>query len=186
MGADKAGLLLEGVPMAARVYDRVAGLAGHAVLVGGGPGLAHRGVETVPDRYPGANALGGIATALGYAAERWGSASWVLCAACDMPLVDPLLVRCLLRVRQGFEVVVPRVGGHHEPLCALYRASCLQAVEEELARGNLCILDVYPKVRTREVDEAELRRVDPDLRSFLNVNRPEDLAAAAALIRGAA
>jgi molybdenum cofactor guanylyltransferase len=30
-------------------------------------------------------------------------------------------------------------------------------------------------VRVREVPEPELRRIDPELRSFFNVNTPEDL-----------
>jgi CTP:molybdopterin cytidylyltransferase MocA len=36
----------------------------------------------------------------------------------------------------------------------------------------------------REVDEATLRQVDPDLRALMNVNTPEELAEARTLLTG--
>ena len=43
------------------------------------------------------------------------------------------------------------------------------------------LLAFFDAVRVRYVPEAELRRWDPELRSFLNVNWPDDLARARAL-----
>ncbi|GAB4256802.1 MAG: molybdenum cofactor guanylyltransferase [Deferrisomatales bacterium] len=176
MGADKAGLPLAGVPLIEHVWARLVPVAERVITVGGRPWLAARGVEAVADRYPEANSMGGIATALAYAARGGaGEEAWVLAVACDMPFLEPALLHGLWGVREGWDAVVPRVQKGYEPLCALYRSGCLPVFEREIARGNLRVLDIFRAVRTREVPEAELRRWDPELRSFWNINRPEDL-----------
>lgn len=186
MGADKVSLPLDGVALIERVWSRVAPVAARVAAVGGTPRLEHRGVPTIPDRFPGADALGGIATALEHAAETLGAGVEVLCVACDMPLLEPALLVHLHELSPGWDVVVPRVSAGYEPLCALYRPTCLPRLRDQVARGDLRIWDLFQGVRTREVGEAELRRFDPDLRSFLNVNRPADLEVARRLLAGAA
>ncbi|MDW7711398.1 MAG: molybdenum cofactor guanylyltransferase [Deferrisomatales bacterium] len=184
MGADKVALPLGGVPLIERVWSRVALFSTRIVVVGGAPRLDRLAVPTWPDLYPGAGALGGVATAVAGAKQAGEEA--VLCVACDMPLLEPALLRHLWQASPGWDVVVPRVAEGYEPLCAVYRPSVLPFLEEEIARGNLRILDVYGKVRTLEVREPELRRHDPELRSFLNVNQPADLEQAARLLAGKA
>lgn len=186
MGADKVSLPLDGVALIERVWSRVAPVADRVAAVGGTPRLEHRGVPTIPDRFPGSDALGGIATALEHAAETLGAGVEVLCVACDMPLLEPPLLAHLHELSPGWDVVVPRVSAGYEPLCALYRTTCLPTMREQLSRGDLRIWDLFGGVRTLEVGEAELRRFDPDLRSFLNVNRPADLEVARRLLAGAA
>jgi molybdopterin-guanine dinucleotide biosynthesis protein A len=184
MGADKVGILLEGIPLLERVWSRVARVADRVVVVGGVPRLDRLGVSTVPDRYSGADSLGGIATALAYAGETVGNEDPVLCVACDLPLLVPSLLLHLFQRSSGWDVVVPRVAAGYEPLCALYRPSVLPVFEEQISRGNLRIREVFRAVKTLEIGEEELRRFDPELVSFLNVNRPEDLERARGLLSG--
>ncbi|MBI5440866.1 MAG: molybdenum cofactor guanylyltransferase [Deltaproteobacteria bacterium] len=183
MGRDKVTLDVGGIPMVEHVFNAVSGVAESVVLVGGGPALADRGVPTIADRYPGTNAIGGVATALAYATETVGRDTPVLCVACDMPLLEPALLDLLRRLQIGWDAAVPRTASGYEPLCAVYRAGALPAFEAEIARGNLRVYDAYPALRVREVSEEELRRADPTLRSFLNVNRPEDLSEVRARLR---
>ncbi len=182
MGADKARLDLGGETLAERVHRSVAAVAKRVIQVGGESALAHRGVGQIPDRYPGANALGGLATALGWAEEELGADAWVLVVACDLPFLEPTLLRRLAADREGADAVVPRTALGYEPLCAAYRAGAAPAFAAEVARGNLRIFAAYRTLRVREVPEADLRAADPDLRSFLNLNRPADLEAARALV----
>jgi molybdopterin-guanine dinucleotide biosynthesis protein A len=183
MGTDKVALPLGGTPLVERVWQRAAGVAGTVVAVGGAPDVGHLGVAVVPDRYPGADSMGGIATALGYAAERYEDA-WVLVLACDVPFLEPALLRHLACRRCGHDVVVPRVAAGYEPLCALYRSTCLPVFEEFIRSGRLAIRNVFARVRTREIPEEELRRFDPDLHSFINLNRPADLERARRFLSG--
>ncbi len=182
LGGEKATLLLGGVPLIERVYRRAAAVAATVVVVGGPPRLDALGVATLPDCYPGANSLGGIATALAWAADRCGPRAWVAVLGCDMPCLEPRLLAALWRRRHGVQIVVPRVGAYFEPLCALYRADCLPVFERQIARGELRVKQVFEAVATREVGEAALRAADPDLRSFFNVNAPQDLERAVALL----
>ena len=178
MGADKAVLLLEGVPLIERVWARVATVSARLVTVGGVPRLGHLGVPTIQDFYTGADSLGGIATALRYASAELGPRTAVLCVACDMPLLEPNLLLHLYRISCGWDVVVPRVEAGYEPLCAVYRVTCLPVMEGQIGRANFAVRGIFRSVRTLEVKEEELRGIDPDLLSFLNVNRPGDLDAA--------
>lgn len=183
MGADKVLMPLAGTPLVERVWSRVAPIFARVILVGGEPRFDHRGIETVPDRYPGSDSLGGIATALDWTSKTLGAEAWVFCTACDMPFLEPALIGFLAKQIEGVDVVVPRTAAGFEPFCAFYRAGCGAVFEEAIRSGNLRIRDVFRQLRCREVGEEELRRFDPELKSFLNINRPEDLDAAARLLR---
>src|SRR5207244_3246499 len=87
------------------------------------------GVETVADRFPGCGPLAGLHAAL--LATRHPH---VFVAACDMPGLDPGVIRFLLARIGAADAVVPRWEGDVEPLHAIYAAHCLPAMEarEEL------------------------------------------------------
>jgi molybdopterin-guanine dinucleotide biosynthesis protein A len=68
---------------------------------------------------------------------------------------------------------------------AVYRvASCSPAIRAALARGDRRMISFLDDVQTVQVDESELRRLDPDLRSFFNVNTPDDLDTARQIAAG--
>lgn len=180
MGGQKVMLPLLGVPLIERVRNRLTAVCGRVVTVGGNVQLD--GAESVEDRYPGAGSMGGIATALWYAETASPTAEWVLCVGCDMPFLEAALLLHLYALREGADIVVPRVTEGYEPLCAFYRTSCLPPLEELMGRGNLRIFDLFGKVRTRVVGEAELRSRDVELQSFINVNSPDDLERARRMI----
>lgn len=89
-----------------------------------------------------------------------------------MPYVAPALVEHLLSQAAGVDVVVPLIGSYYEPLFAVYRTTCLNWIEALIERGSLKITPLYAQVQVREVGERELRLIDPQLRSFVNINTP--------------
>jgi molybdopterin-guanine dinucleotide biosynthesis protein A len=72
------------------------------------------------------------------------------------------------------ETEVGREGLAREPLHALYRRSCLPAIEAWLAAGQRQVIGFLPDVRVRDVLPAEISPLDPNFLSFLNVNTPEE------------
>jgi molybdopterin-guanine dinucleotide biosynthesis protein A len=74
------------------------------------------------------------------------------------------------------------VDGYEQPLHALYHRRCLPAIEVHLAARHLRVISFMPDVRTRYVQEPELRLLDPQLRSFLNTNTPQEWAEAMRLL----
>ena len=189
MGRDKAMLSLwpGGPPLLQLVVDIVAPLADDVFVVASGrPAYADFGVRVVPDAYPDAATLGGIATAI--EAARTDA---TLVVACDMPMLSASLIRHLRDIPREYDVLVPvlagesRQGGRlvRQTLHAIYRPACLPPIRERIVAGRLQVIGFFPEVRVREVPEDEVRRFDPDLRSFHNANTPEAAAVAAAWLR---
>jgi molybdopterin-guanine dinucleotide biosynthesis protein A len=195
MGHDKLWLPLgeDGVPLIQQVVARLLPLAGELLFSANAPerfealatNLRGQGVpaQVVPDLYPGAGPLAGLHA--GLSAARFDT---LLAVAGDMPFVNPALVAHLVQLMPGFDVVIPELPhlltGQpvKEPLHALYRRSCLGAVAARLAAGDRPLVSFLPDVRVRVIPPDEIRRFDPDLRSFFNVNTPEDWRAAEQLL----
>lgn len=176
MGGRKADLPVNGVSLTELAYDSIAPLAHEVVCVGYVNPLSHLGIKAVDDLYNIKASIGGIATALDYAGKTIGADSYVLIVGCDMPSIKHELLELLISRRQGHDVVMPMTGFGPEPLCALYRAGIADVFRTNIEQGNLRIKNVLKSVKACILEESELRSADPDLSSFINVNRPEDLA----------
>lgn len=172
MGRPKALLTVGGVPMIARVAARLGSVCDELIVVTGEPdvaaGLPARIVE---DAVPGEGPLRGMEAGLEAAVHEV-----CIVAGCDMPFVDPNLLRHLLARAGGADAVVPRgAGGRAQPLHAVYRRSCLPAIRDALKRGERKATSFLRAVRVVWIREEEWGRLDPRGRSWWNVNTPADL-----------
>ena len=136
---------------------------------GSTPPHAAPGYRLVTDVYPGKGALGGMYTAINAAHHPW-----CLVVACDMPFLNTALLSHLISLTPGFDVVIPRVEGVLETMHAVYSKDCLDPIVTRLRRNQLKIVDFFDDMRVRMVTRDEVIRFDPDLRSFLNMNTPDD------------
>jgi len=132
----------------------------------------------VADAYPGSGALVGLAS--GLAASKM---VYNLAVACDMPFLNQALLRYMLELRAGFDLVVPRLGELVEPLHAVYAKSCLAPMERLLEQGTLRMNALFELVRVRYVEADEIDRFDPRHLSFFNVNTRADLEKAQQLAK---
>lgn len=180
LGRDKALLVLDNETLLSRALRTLTAVTAEQMVVG--PAERQQqvsAVRVVPDIVPGSGPLGGIYSALQAAAYEY-----VLVVACDMPFLNPLLLTYLLTQAPGWDVVLPRVDGHGEQLHAVYARSCLDAITRQLQTGDFKIDRFFARVRVRSVEADELQRYDPELRSFWNVNTPEDWEQAQRLLAG--
>jgi molybdopterin-guanine dinucleotide biosynthesis protein A len=143
----------------------------------------------VPDAYPGIGPLGGLASGLAALA-----ADQALLLACDLPLLQPDLLRALLATPLVGDALVPcraaAAPGRQdrmeiEPLLAVYGRTCLPAITHGLAHDERRMGAAVGRLTVRYLDPSWWMRFDPEGRSFLNLNRPEDLTRAAQLIGAA-
>ncbi len=179
-GSDKAALEVGGKPIFQRVLDALRPVADQIVVVGHlAQALDTPGVERADDVMAGGGTL--VAIYSGLLAARNDVA---LVVGCDMPFLATSLLRRIAELSEGHDVAVPRVGSHLEALHAVYRRTCLPVMADAVRRGQLKIIDFYPQVAVRVVEEQELRAYDPDLSSFFNVNTPADLQRARSLAAG--
>lgn len=135
--------------------------------------------RVVTDIFPGKGTLGGIYTGL-----VASNSFYNLVVACDMPFLNQSLLRYMLELSTGADIVVPRVGKQFEPLHAIYAKSCLAPMEDMIKQDNLIIYKLYSSVKVRYVEAEEIARFDPEHLSFFNINTEADLKKAREITRG--
>lgn len=163
-----------------RVLNTLAPLGEIIVVVAQGKSLPlPPGIKKIEDIYPDMASLGGIYTGL-----KASSTFHSLVVACDMPFLNPSLLRYLVSLSPGFDIVIPKLKGYLEPLHAVYSKNCIPHMEALIKQGDLKITNFFPQVKVRYVEEEEIARFDPQLLSFFNINTFEDLEKAKRLIEG--
>ena len=100
--------------------------------------------------------------------------------SCDVPLLVPGFVERMLALLEEHDIAVMEIDGFPHPLSAVYRRAVLPQVESLLAQDRLRPVFLFEAMRTRRVTPAEMREVDPDLRTLRNLNTREDYEAALA------
>jgi molybdenum cofactor guanylyltransferase len=176
MGAPKALLLFDGEPLIVHMVATLQRMFAEVVVVTApGQDLPSMPVKLVRDEVPYQGPVGGICYGLTAAC---GDAGFV--TSCDSAFLNTDLISHLVAQIPEHDVVVPHWQGRFQPLQAVYRRGVLPLLGEQLARGELRPIQLFDKVRTRRIDEDEIRRFDPEGASFFNMNTPEDYAEALA------
>ena len=175
MGQDKALLPFLGQPLIERILKRISGLADEILVTTNNPGaFQFLGVPLYPDLVLDRGALGGLFTAL-----RAASHPLVGIVACDMPFLNPDLLAFerekLMETKA--DIVIPETSSGLEPFHAVYRRStCLEPVKSALDAGKWRVDAWFYQIKLLALTSEEMRRYDPHLVSFWNVNTPEDLS----------
>lgn len=172
MGTDKASLLLGGQTLLQSVVTTMRQLFPQVIVSVRQP-RADIGLPQVCDEMPDGGPLAGLVASLGKI-----DTPWVFMVACDMPFVVPQVVELLAGYRARHQAVVPVVHGYPQPLAAFYAASCLAPLRASLAAQQKSLRGVLKQLDVRYVDEAEMLQADPHLRSFFDLDTPQDVAAA--------
>ena len=163
-GQDKALYVYEGKPLAMWALGSLTG-ADERFLVSSRP--YDLGVSVHADLYPGSS-LGGLHTALFYAAHPW-----VAVAACDMPFLTADYWQRLLTHTEGVQAVVVRgPDGRLEPLAALYHKSLSASAEAQLQKGKF---KVQALLETAQTCVVPWETLGLDAQTFVNANRLTDL-----------
>ncbi len=127
------------------------------------------GVRCVRDIRIGIGPLGGIHA--GVMASR-GEILFV--CACDMPCVSTRVVERLFSALDDYDAVIPCWDRDKlEPLHAVYRKAPLASYLKE--HESLSIRQMIRSIRAKYIGVEQLRQVDPDLITFTNINKIEDL-----------
>lgn len=126
-------------------------------------------LEIVKDLLKEQHPLGGIYTALSVCpAER------VFVCACDMPLLQPGLIRALLEASSGYEAAIPVWDGEPQPLCGVYSRRCFGVIRRMTSEGRFAIRELFAIVSTRFLLEEEISAHDPEGLSFRDIDTRED------------
>lgn len=146
------------------------------VLAADAVDLAELPCDIIADRWPGRGPLAALATAF-----LDSPADGILLMAVDLPLASPALLKRLTEAHGRHKALAP-IGPHGwpEPLMAYYSRACLPAALRLLERGEPRTRMLLKAVNADLLPAETVRELDPEMLSFLNVNHPQDLAAAEA------
>jgi molybdopterin-guanine dinucleotide biosynthesis protein A len=136
-------------------------------------------LKIVQDIHPDRGSLGGIYSGL-VSSQSFHN----LVVACDMPFLNLGLLRYMMDIADGYDVIVPKVSQEiFEPLHAIYSLNCAASLELLIRENKFKILELFPLVKVRYLEIAEIDRFDPQHLSFFNVNTEADLKAGRELAR---
>lgn len=127
-------------------------------------------IRFIEDIYHEKGPMGGI-----YSALRTAKYDWIFVVPCDMPLWQPALAAELLKHRFDYDIVVPVIKNHEEPLFALYKKTCIPVIEECLNTDLTRVTALYPLVNTNYFNPDEKYNEKELSNIFLNINTKEDL-----------
>jgi molybdenum cofactor guanylyltransferase len=182
MGSPKAALAWHGSTLLRRVTGIVARAVDGPVVVVSAPGQAlpalAPGVEVVADEREGRGPVQGIAAGLAAIGDR---AEVAYVSATDVPLLHPEFVRRVVgSLHAELDVVLPKVGGHRQPLSAAYRVDLLGVINELIATDRMRPPSLFERSRVLHMSADELladptlARLDPALSSVSNLNEPAE------------
>ncbi|MGC1397578.1 molybdenum cofactor guanylyltransferase [Candidatus Binatus sp.] len=174
MGQPKAELDFGGMPLLTRIVVELKRRFDEIVIVAapaseGQPRIEIPGLKIVHDETAFAGPLDALRRGLN-ALEH----TVAFVCSCDLPLLNSDVAAELVAMLNEFDAVIPEVGGKLQPLHAVYRKRCANAIESLAASGEKRLTAGANAINARKVGEEELRTIDPQLRSFFNVNTPED------------
>ena len=180
---DKATAPLGDQPLVRRVLERVAPVvdavtincrAAQQAAIADAIGPWRSSVQFATDPEEDRGPVMGIA--VGLAATE---ADHCAVVACDMPLVDPLLLRYLFVAIGDADAILPRPDAWYVPTQAVYnREGVLESMQAVADAGDKRILAALADRDVITVDAAVLDRLDAHA-SLQNINTQSELAAAA-------
>lgn len=180
MGSDKGLVSFLGQPLIQRVLARVRPLADEVIVTTNNPeAYAFLGIPLAQDIIPGYGALSGLYTALSGA-----HFDAVAVVACDMPFASAALLEVQFGMLENSRAgaIIPRRAAGLEPFHAVYRRSaCLPLVQAAIEQGRRRVDAWFPLAEIHYLEAETIASYDPQNMAFLNVNTPEELAAAEAL-----
>lgn len=169
MGRNKALLKLGDKRMVQMIVETLQDLFDEVLLVTRTPSTFHMldDVRFVMDAIdtPEKNSLIGLYSGLLEAKNEY-----IFIVPCDMPFLNRKLIQHMVETLDGEDAKVPMIGSHFEPLHALYRKTCLPFIESQIKNKHYKIADFYDHVLVRPVCETEIRRLDPGMNGFININ----------------
>jgi molybdopterin-guanine dinucleotide biosynthesis protein A len=180
MGRDKALVTITGRTLLERAVATIREAGGGPLVLGPrreGSGLER--VRFIDETAEGGGRIGPLGALL--QGLRVCETRAAVALACDLPLVPPRFLAFLAAEATSHAAVVPRAKGELQVLAAAYTTSCLEVIERRVETGRLSVHGFLDEVDARLIETEELAPFGGEP-IFLNVNTPEDLAAASRVL----
>ena len=178
MGAPKPLLHLGGMTLIEHVVAAIEPLvAGVIVVTNDSESMAFLGLPTVPDAEPGRGPLMGL-----YSGLLACPTPYALAVACDAPFMQPALLEALVARRKDDAMTLPQTGDGPQPMPGVYPTALAPSIAALLEAGRAAMRDLVAAGPVELLSAEDVKALDPEGRSFKDLDTPEDLAAARAML----
>jgi molybdopterin-guanine dinucleotide biosynthesis protein A len=129
----------------------------------------------------GAPLIGDVARERGpmtgiFSALLGGDCAELFVTACDMPFINVILVKHMTDKwdSEKWDAMVPIFEAKPQPLLGIYSRSIAGKMEESIRTGRRSLRDFLREINVQYLNEEEVRGIDREGRSFVNINTLED------------
>ena len=179
MGAPKPLLQLGGRALIEHVVAALEPLVTRVIVVTNDPdAMAFLALPTVPDAEPGRGPLMGL-----YSGLLASETHHALAVACDAPFLSPALLEALIARRRPDALTLPETENGPQPMPGVYPTALAPTIASLLDTGRAALRDLAASAPVELLTTEEVRTLDPEGRTFMDLDTPEDLAAAEALLQ---
>jgi len=99
----------------------------------------------------------------------------IFVTACDMPFISADVVQLIKKNYRGQDAVIPVFNGNPQPLLGIYSSTVRDVIEERILFKTRAMRDLLNDIGVYYLPEQEVLNVDPEGKSFININTREDL-----------
>jgi len=173
-GKEKYFFQYQGRTFIERLVDTLREVVDEIILVARDPEQCKRfhqlqGVRCITDIRQGIGPIGGL-----HAGTLAAHGDLIFVSACDMPCIDASVVTYLFTAIGDHDVAIPCWNYDMiEPLHAVYRRDVL--LEYLQNHESFSLRPLIRSMKTHYVPMEEIRNIDPNLKTFTNINKLEDL-----------
>lgn len=173
-GREKYFFTYHGKTFIDRLLDTLHAVVDEVVVVARNPGQCERfaeieSIRCIHDLRQGIGPIGGL-----HAGSQAVHGELIFVAACDMPCISRDVIEMLFESIGDRDAAIPCWNREMlEPLHAVYRRSALLEYLSE--HESLSLRTMVRNLNTRYVAMDRIRQIDPELRTFVNINKLEEL-----------
>jgi len=101
--------------------------------------------------------------------------SEIFVTACDMPFINAMLIKYIVdKWEKEYDALIPIFDDKPQPLLGIYSKRIAKSMEQSIINGERSLREFLRGINVFYINEEEVRNIDPESRSFININTIED------------
>ncbi len=101
--------------------------------------------------------------------------SEIFVTACDMPFIKPELIEYIVdKWGKEYDAAIPIFDKKPQPLFGIYSKRVAKRMEQSIKNGERSLRRFLQGINVFYIKEEEVKNIDPEGRSFVNINTVED------------
>jgi molybdopterin-guanine dinucleotide biosynthesis protein A len=102
--------------------------------------------------------------------------SEIFVTACDMPFISSELIQYIVdQWDKKWDASVPLFESKPQPLLGIYSKNTAYHMEASIKHGKRSLRSFLKDIHVLYISEKDVRRIDREGKSFVNINTPEDV-----------